>query len=112
MVALRCLWRGNKQPEEAPRCEDFMHCHVCCITHRRRERRDGSIQSGPDRAYRHGGEPPQDPVRRLLRWVSRVCVLAAPSPTMALVSPVPLIAAIKAWSEQERQSHCLGLRLA
>ena len=32
-----------------------------------------------------------------------------PSPTMALVSPVPLIAAIKTWSEQERQSHSLGL---
>src|SRR6516164_1031072 len=116
MGALRCLWRGTNSLRRLRDDEDFMPHYVCCIAHRRRERRDGPIQSGPDRAYRHGGEPPQDPVRRLLRllwrWVSRVCVLAAPSPTMALVSPAPLIAAIKTWSEQERQSHSLGLRLA
>src|SRR5215813_9481817 len=112
MRALRCLWRGTNSLRRLRDDENFMRRYVCCITHRWRERCAGPIQSGPDRAYRHGGEPPQDPVRRLLRWVSRVCVLAAHSPTLALVSPVPLIAAIKTWSEQERQSHSLGLRLA
>src|SRR5215831_13556704 len=91
MRALRCLWRGTNSLRRLRDDENFMRRYVCCITHRWRERCAGPIQSRPDRAYRHGGEPPQDPVRRLLRWISRVCVLAAPSPTMALVSPVPVI---------------------
>src|SRR5262249_25476337 len=41
----------------------------------------------------HGGEPHKDPNRGLLLspWASRVCVRAAPAPTMALVAPALVI---------------------
>ena len=48
-------------------------------------------------------KPPQDPVRSLHPWVSLLCVLAAPAPTMALVSqalviqPVSCVTAAKPW---------------
>src|SRR5262249_14433075 len=72
---------------------DLRRCCVCSGTHRRRERGAGQIQSRPDRAHGHGGDPHKDPNRGWLLppWASRVCVLVGPAPTVALVSPALVI---------------------
>jgi len=88
---------GEQQPEEAHSLrrlhdeEDFRHRCGRHIADQRRDRCAGAIQSESDGGHRHGGEPRTDPVRSLYPWVSRVCVLAALAPPMALVSPALVI---------------------
>jgi len=98
--ALRCLrrgsskfslWRGNNSLRRLHDEEDFRHRCGRHIADKRRNRCAGAIQSESDGGHRHGGESGTDPVRSLYPWVSRVCVLAALAPPMALVSPALMI---------------------
>jgi hypothetical protein len=101
--ALRCLRRGSgklasgggnnslRRLHDEHDEEDFRHRCGRHIADKRRDRCAGAIQSKSDGGHRHGGEPRTDPVRSLYPWVSRVCVLAALAPPMALVSPALVI---------------------
>ena len=98
--ALRCLrrgsskfslWRGNNSLRRLHDEEDFRHRCDRHIADKRRDRCAGAIQSESDGGHRHGGEPRTDAVRSLYPWGSRVWVLAALAPPMALVSPALVI---------------------
>jgi len=98
--ALRCLrrgsskfslWRGNNSLRRLRDEEDFRHRCARHIADKRRDRCAGAIQSESDGGHRHGGEPRTDAVRSLYPWGSRVWVLAALAPPMALVSPALVI---------------------
>jgi hypothetical protein len=98
--ALRCLrrgsskfslWRGNNSLRRLHNEEDFRHRCARHIADKRRDRCAGAIQSESDGGHRHGGEPRTDAVRSLYPWGSRVWVLAALAPPMALVSPALVI---------------------
>jgi len=104
---------GEQQPEEFDDEEDVRHRCGRRIADRRRDRCAGPIQPRPDRGYRHGGEPPQDPVRLLYPWVSLLCVRAAPAPTMALVSQALVIQPaahrpIRNWRQTVRSDLAIG----
>jgi len=73
----------------------------------------GPIQSESDGGYRYGGEPRPHPVRSLHPWVSLLCVLAAPAPTMALVSQALVIQPaahrpIRNWRQTVRSDLAIG----
>src|SRR5436309_11643445 len=68
--------------------EDSRHRSVCYVANRWRDRCAGPIQQGPDAGYRHGGEPPKDPVRRLPTFIqtptARSTCIGSPAPRCAL----------------------------
>src|SRR6266436_2348226 len=79
---------GEQQPEELHDEEDFRHRSVCHVANGWRDRCAGPIQQGPDAGYRHGGEPPKDPVRRLPTFIqtptARSTCIGSPAPRCAL----------------------------
>src|SRR5262249_53222018 len=79
---------GEQQPEELHDEKGFRHRSVCYVANGWRDRCAGPIQQGPDADYRHGGEPPKDPVRRLPTFIqtptARSTCIGSPAPRCAL----------------------------